>query len=129
MHKAELLRSTQGAFVEFHNRGRYKGYPDELKAKAAVLLNSYSLREVSKSLGISATSLKKWQRLYGSSSEPKKAPTFIPLSLDDRAPIEKSIPLTLQLPQGFQLLLPEQSIAKTATLIAALTKELALCSI
>jgi transposase-like protein len=134
-----FYESTIKRFSQYRLRNnKTTCYPEELKEAALSLLNHYPTVKVAQGLGVTATTLRNWLKTKSqeaSSSQAEFVPLMFAEPLISCAPIvqEKAnamhLPLTLHLPHGLRLILPEQAIQETARLIKALVKEFSECSI
>lgn len=132
MTLSALYESTKSSFAKHQSQGKRYHYPAELKEAALKLLSHYSAQNLSKALGITDTTLHNWLKAKQQKQD-AICTEFVPVSITDVQPILSSGAishvLTITLPHGLSLILPEQPVSLTAQLIGALVKELASCSI
>lgn len=130
-----LLKQAKEAFADWQHLGRQRGYANKsLKRMAVNLLNHYPPAKVSHELGVLPATLKNWAKSAAIARD--SSSTFVTLPLEKisgapKRPVPSTVSsnLTLNLTHGMQLLIPEQSLAKTSKLIFALVKEFSSCSI
>jgi len=125
-----LYESTKASFAEYQTQGKKYGYPAELKEAALELLTHFPEQRLARALGITSVTLRNWLKAKHA-KESAACAEFVSLPLKDgQPPSTVSSPLlTLTLPHGLSLTLPEQPVHLTAQLISALVRELSSCSI
>lgn len=129
MNHIEFLSKTKAAFVQHRSGGR-RHYTSEQKKDALLLLNHYSVGELSRTLGVSVKCLMNWKE--AACTVTADAAQFLPVTLaasdahNDRLQSES---LILKLPHQIELVLPVKSSKEMVQLIAALIKEMSSCSI
>lgn len=128
MNYIELLSKTKAAFVQHRSGGR-RHYTSEQKSDALLLLNHYSVGELSRALGVSIKCLINWKE--AASIFAAKSPQFLPvmLSASERTDVLQAESLILKLPHQIELVLPATSSKERVQFIASLIKELSACSI
>lgn len=116
------LKKAAEAFERWHTENKRRSHVEEpLRDLAVSLLEKHSPQEISKALGISRTSLRNWQRAKLSS----KSPAFIDLpiaELNSSTHINANT-LTVKLPYGIEIILPNQPTSETIQFIGTLVKE------
>ena len=131
------LAQAEAAFSHRRARGKYCGrLSNKLKSMALALLERHTYAVVSKATNISPQLLKDWKKASTAKMLPEENIAFVTLPVTEvKAPLDKrkskkhATGLTLLLPQGMQLRLPEQPLPDTIQLICALAEELSTCSI
>lgn len=129
MNYIELLSKTKAAFVQHRSGGR-RHYTSEQKSDALLLLNHYSVGELSRALGVSIKCLINWKE--AASIFAAKPPQFLPVMLSasgTRTDVLQAESLILKLPHQIELVLPATSSKERVQFIASLIKELSACSI
>ena len=128
------LEQAIDAFSTWNSFGKRRGRASNaLKKMALDLLPHYSDIELAHTLNISLEMLRKWKDT-GHDVDSHEDKHFIPYPLtkttDQKQNCDKTTAkMTLNLPGGMKLTIPEQSSTKTAQLIFALAKEFSSCSI
>ena len=129
------LTETQEVFLAWRAKGHRNRYKNVTLRKQAVnLLEDHPCSVVSKALGVTAQTLKAWQKTINAQSIDNKVnPEFIPIKLNESHSAvlsQKTSPsLTLSLPNGMTLTLSEQALSTTLEFICALSQEMKPCSI
>jgi len=131
MSLSELYESTKINFAEFQAQGKKYYYPVRLKEAALKLLAHYPLQKLARALSVTDKTLRNWQKATRQAKLTKPV-EFVSLNVAESIQPEVQMlptPLTLKLPHGLSLILPEQAVHHTAQLVRALVKEFDQCSI
>ena len=130
MERQELFEKTKTAFADRQAKNKRCHYPAELKRDAITLLGYYPIGMLCQSLGITEDRLNGWINTENQQDMP--APNFMKLMLGDSVPeltSSETVTLTFNLPYQCSLSFSKQPVKSAISLICALLREAASCSI
>lgn len=128
-----ILTRLQQSFAAWNSSSKRHSNAS-LREQAVNCLSHYSLREVSKAIGISSNSLRSWKKsILCNQGTLDPSPEFVAISLDSAqdSNTTKHDPLILQinLASGILIKVESTNIASSVDLIVALNKGSQSCSI